>query len=277
MADETVASGAMKPGRPPKSRSGGRFLPVYTGLVIGYLFIPIAVMILFGFNDISGRFNFAWQGFTLRHYRELFTIPELTESLRNSMVIAGVSTVVATVLGTLIGLALTRYRFRGRGGLNFFIFLPMATPEIVLGVSLLTLFVFLGMPRGIPTIMIAHIMFSISYVVVTVRARVANFDLSLEDAARDLGATPWTTFWTVTFPLIFPGILAAALLAFALSIDDYVITSFNAGPVSTFPLWVFGASRIGVPPQVNVMGTLIFMIGVIYAVLSILMGRRAER
>ncbi|HEX2296125.1 MAG TPA: ABC transporter permease [Actinomycetota bacterium] len=249
------------------------FLPLYTGAVIAYLFVPIVVMILFGFNDPRGRFNFAWQGFTLQWYRELFDIPELTTALKNSLLVAGSSTLVATVLGTMVALALSRYRMRGRGALNVFVFLPMATPEIVLGVSLLSLFVTLGVARGFATIVIAHILFSISYVVVTVRARLAGLDHSLEDAAGDLGATPWTTFWTVTFPLIFPGVLAAGLLAFVLSIDDYVITSFNAGGTVTFPLWVFGASRIGVPPQVNVMGTLIFLLGVVYVVVSVWRGR----
>jgi spermidine/putrescine transport system permease protein len=257
-------------------RRRGRFLGIYTFVVIGYLFIPVIVMALFGFNDIQGRFNFAWQGFTFEHYRTLFEIPELTDALKNSMVIAVVSTFFATVLGTLIALALTRYNFRGRGPMNLFIFLPMATPEIVMGVSLLTLFVTLQVPRGLLTIVIAHIMFSISYVVVTVRARIAGFDLSLEDAAEDLGATPWTVFWTVTFPLIFPGILAAGLLVFALSFDDYVITLFNAGGTTWFAGWVYGASRIGVPPQVNVMGTLIFGFGVLYVIGSIIFIRNDE-
>ncbi len=251
----------------------GRLLPIYTGAVIAYLFVPIVVMILFGFNDPRGRFNFAWQGFTLRWYRELFEIPELTTALKNSLLVAGISTAIATILGTMVALALSRYRMRGRGALNLFVFLPMATPEIVLGVSLLSLFVTMGVSRGFVTIVIAHVLFSISYVVVTVRARLSGLDHSLEDAAEDLGATPWTTFWTVTFPLIFPGVLAAALLAFVLSIDDYVITSFNAGGTTTFPLWVFGASRIGVPPQVNVMGTLIFLLGVVYVVVSVWRGR----
>jgi spermidine/putrescine transport system permease protein len=262
----------------PRARvTRGRFLPIYTGAVIAYLFIPIAVMALFGFNDTQGRFNFQWHGFTLNWYRNLFEIPELAQGMRNSLLIAGVSTVIATILGSLIALAISRYRFRGRSGLNLFIFVPMATPEVVLGVSLLSLFVTLNLGRGLLTIVIAHIMFSISYVVVTVRARTANLDRSLEDAAQDLGATPMTSFWTVTFPLIFPGILAAGFLAFALSIDDYVITSFNAGSTITFPLWVYGASRIGVPPQVNVMGTLLFLFGAVYVVITIVRGRRQER
>jgi len=268
---------AFRPQKPQvKVKRGGRFLPIYTGAVIAYLFIPIAVMALFGFNNPRGRFNFQWQGFTLNWYRNLFEIPELAQGMRNSLLIAAVSTLIATILGSLIALALSRYRFRGRAGFNLFIFVPMATPEVVLGVSLLSLFVTLNMGRGILTIVIAHIMFSISYVVVTVRARTANLDRSLEDAAQDLGATPLTSFWTVTFPLIFPGILAAGFLAFALSIDDYVITSFNAGSTITFPLWVYGASRIGVPPQVNVMGTLLFLFGAIYAAVAIVRGRRQE-
>jgi spermidine/putrescine transport system permease protein len=256
-------------------RIGRAVLPVYTGLVVAYLFLPIVVMAVFGFNDIQGRFNFTWQGFTLEHWLNLFNrYPQLNEALVNSLIVATVSTLVATTLGTLIGLALTRYEFRGRGPLNLLIFLPIATPEIVLGASLLALFVSLGVSRSLVTIIIAHIMFNISYVVVTVRARIAGFDRALEEAAMDLGADEWTTFRKVTFPLIFPGIMAAALLAFALSIDDFVISQFTAGSTQTFPLWVYGASRIGVPPQVNVMGTLIFAIGLVGIVGWIFLQRR---
>lgn len=254
----------------------GRWLGVYTAVIIGYLFIPVSVMILFGFNDHTDKFNLRWEGFTLKHYRGLFDIPELIEALKNSLLIASLSTLVATILGTLIALALTRYRFKGRSALNLFIFVPMATPEIVMGVSLLAMFVTVNLSRGFGTILIAHIMFSISYVVVTVKARTSGFNSEFEDAAKDLGATPWVTFWTVTFPLIFPGILAAGLLAFVLSIDDYVITTFNAGSTITLPLWIYGVSRFGVPAQVNVIGTLIFMLGVAYVVISLLRSRRAE-
>jgi spermidine/putrescine transport system permease protein len=258
---------------------GGRIargaLPVYTGLVVAYLFLPIVVMAAFGFNDIQGRFNFTWQGFTLEHWQNLFSrYPALNQALLNTIIVATVSTAVATTLGTLIGLALTRYEFRGRGPLNLLIFLPIATPEIVLGASLLALFVSAGVGRDLQTIIIAHIMFNISYVVVTVRARIAGFNRSLEEAAMDLGADEWTTFRKVTFPLIFPGILAAGLLAFALSVDDFIITQFTAGSTQTFPLWVYGASRIGVPPQVNVMGTLIFLIALVGIVLWIVLQRR---
>ena len=251
-------------------------LPVFTALAVAYLFLPIAVMIAFGFNDPKGRFNITWQGFTLDNYASVFERRELTEGLRNSLVVATTSTIAATALGTLIGLALVRFRFRGRGPLDLLVFLPIATPEIVLGASLLSMFVAAGMQRGLPTIVIAHVMFNISYVVVTVRARISGFDRSLEEAAMDLGADELTTFRKVTFPLIFPGVLAAALLAFALSIDDFVITLFTAGRSVTFPLWVYGASRIGVPPEVNVMGTLIFVGALIGIVAWVLLQRRAD-
>jgi spermidine/putrescine transport system permease protein len=252
-------------------------LPLYTGLVMVWLFLPIAVMILFGFNDIKGRFNVTWEGFTLRWYRQVFDFPDLTGALQTSLIVAAISTVVATALGTLMALALTRYRFRGRSGTNLFIFLPLGTPEVVLGASLLSMFVTINLGRGFLTILLAHIMFNISFVVVTVKARTHGFNREWEEAAKDLGAKPWTAFWTVTFPLIFPGVLAAAVLAFALSVDDYVITVFNAGQTTTFPLWVVGASRFGIPPQVNVMGTIIFVAGVALALASVALQRRSYR
>jgi spermidine/putrescine transport system permease protein len=250
-------------------------LPVFTGVAVVYLFLPIAVMIAFSFNDPAGRQNITWQGFTLRNYVDLWGRPDITGPMVNSLIVAVVATLISTVLGTLIGMALTRYDFRGRTGLNLLIFIPMATPEIIMGASLLSLFVSIGMQRDLTTIVIAHVMFNISYVVVTVRARIAGFNRSLEEAAMDLGANEWTTFRKVTFPLIFPGILAAALLAFALSIDDYVITSFVAGRSITFPLWVFGVSRLGVPPEVNVLGTLIFVVALVFIGVQIWSQRRA--
>jgi spermidine/putrescine transport system permease protein len=266
------------PASPPRrsfaSRAGNLILPVFTGLAVIYLFLPIAVMIAFGFNDPAGRFNFTWQGFTLNNYATIFRFPQLTEALINSLIVASISTIVATTLGTLIGLALTRYEFRGRGPLNLLVFVPVATPEIVLGASLLAFYVSIGLARGLTTIIIAHIMFNISFVVITIRARLTGFDRHLEEAAMDLGADEWATFRKVTFPLIFPGILAAGLLAFALSIDDFVITLFTAGQATTFPLWVYGVSRFGVPPQVNVMGTIIFAIALVFIGLQIWAQRR---
>jgi spermidine/putrescine transport system permease protein len=249
-------------------------LPVYTWLMICYFCLPIAVMIVFGFNDTKGRLNLRWQGFTLTWYRDLFSIPALSTALRNSLLIAVISTAVVTALGTMLGLALGRYRFRGKGVFDLVIFSSISSPELVMGASLLSLFITLQFARGFATILIAHILFSLAFVAVTVRARVLGLDPTLEEAAQDLGADPWTTFRKITLPLLAPGIVAGALLAFALSIDDYVVTSFVNGQVETFPIWVYGATRIGVPPQVNVMGTLIFLGGVAIAVGNALLARR---
>ena len=258
-----------------RRRRGARWLlPTWSWLVIAWLSAPIFVMILFGFNDTKGKFNIRWQGFTLRWYRNLFAIPDLTTALENSLTIAVIVTVLATVMGTLLGMALGRYRFRGSGSVNLLLFANIAAPEVVLGASLLSLFLTLGVPRGYLTIVLAQVMFSIAYVAVTVRARMAGLDPALEEVARDLGAGPYATFFRVTLPLMMPGVLAGALLTFALSIDDYIITSFNNGNTTTFPLWVYGASRVGVPPQVNVMGTLIFLFGVLLAVSGAAMSRR---
>jgi spermidine/putrescine transport system permease protein len=256
-----------------KQRDRARVLQAYTWLVIAWLCLPIAVMILFGFNNTHGRYNFTWQGFTLRWYRELFQIQDLTTALINSVTIAIIVTFIATVLGTGIGMALGRYRFRGRGVVDMVLFANIASPEITMGAALLSLFITLGIPRGYWTIVIAHVMFDIAFVAVTVRARMSGVDVSLEEAARDLGAGPVTTFRLVTLPQILPGVVAGALLAFALSIDDYVITQFNAGSTQTFPLWVYGASRLGAPPQVNVMGTLIFAGGILLVLVNVVLRR----
>jgi spermidine/putrescine transport system permease protein len=260
---------------------GSRFsrwlLPGFTALVVAFLFAPIVVMIVFSFNNPRGHQNITWQGFTLDNYLTVWGRPDITDPMVTSLTIAVISTVVATIFGTLIALSLTRYEFRGRGLMNLLIFIPMTAPEIILGASLLTLWVALGTGRGLPTILVAHIMFNISYVVVTVRARLIGFNRSLEEAGMDLYATEATTFWKVTFPLIFPGILAAALLAFALSIDDYVITLFSAGHTVTFPLWVYGASRIGIPPEVNALGTIFFLIAFVFIAVQIWAQRRGGR
>lgn len=251
-------------------------LPAYTTLVMVYLVLPILVMILYGFND-SGfkKVSFRWLGFTTVWYQRLFAIPDLTTALKNSLIIATISTIIATAFGTLIALALVRYRFKGRGASDFILFLNISAPEIVLGASLLSLFITFGVPRGMVTIIIAHVMFNIAYVAITVRARLTGFEREIEEAAQDLGAGPWTTFRTVTLPLIFPGVLAGGLLAFALSIDDFIITNFNAGATTTFPLWVYGSVKVGIPPQVFVMGTLIFGAGVLLAVANVVWQRRS--
>jgi spermidine/putrescine transport system permease protein len=272
---EAPPEAAPAPAVPRSRRRWTRLvLPVYTWLMIFYFSLPILVMIVFGFNDTQGRLNLRWQGFTIRWYQDLFQIQALTTALRNSLLIAVVSTVITTVIGTMIGIALGRYRFRGKGLYDLVIFSAISAPELVLGASLLSLFVTVQFVRGFVTIVIAHVAFSLAFVAVTVRARVLGLDPSLEEAAQDLGADPWTTFRKITLPLLAPGIVAGGLLAFALSIDDYVVTSFVAGQLETFPLWVYGATRIGVPPQVNVMGTLIFLGGVAIAVSNALLARR---
>ena len=274
----------------PKASLGERFvrfwnrylLFIYTGFAIVYLMAPVAVMALFSFNDPAGKSNFVWQGFTINAWLNIFDVSGLQEAVTISIVIALLSTLVATALGTAIALAMARHEFAGRSATNLFIFLPMATPEIVLGASLLTLFVAIGAPPFFPlsavTILIAHIMFNISFVVVTVRARLAGFPTHLEEAAMDLGANEITTFRKVTFPLILPGVMAAALLAFSLSIDDFVVTNFTSGNTVTFPMFIYAKARIGIPPQVNVVGTIIFLTAVgLVAASTIVSRRRAMR
>ena len=251
-------------------------MPLVTISALAYLTLPILVMFAFSFNKPDGKFNFVWKEFSLDAWASPLNRPGLADALWISIFVAIVATILATALGTLIALALVRYRFRGRNAANLFIFIPMATPEIVLGASLLSLFVATATqepfkslipagifyPLGVPTIIIAHVMFNISYVVVTVKARIQGFDRHLEEAAMDLGANEWTTFWKVTFPLIRPGIVAAALLAFSLSIDDFIVTNFTSGMVNTFPVWIWGTIRNNLPPQVHVIGTGIFLIAV---------------
>ena len=234
-------------------------LGAWSALALLYLFIPIFIVVLFSFNDNKGRFNFTWQGFTLDHWAHPFADPDLATALKNSLVIALISTLIAVALGTFMALALVRYSFRGRGVVDMLVFLPLASPEVVLGAALLALFLTASVNTGFVTIIIAHVMFTVSYVVVTVKARLEGMDRHIEEAAMDLGATEWITFRKITLPMIAPGIAAAAMLAAALSIDDYVITSFNAGQTQTFPLFIFGATRQGVPAEVNVLATMLLI------------------
>lgn len=260
----------------PNKKMTRFILPVFTWLMILYLALPVFVMILYSFNDIPGeRQTSKFWGFTLHWWRDPFGSPGLPEAFKTSITIAPLSALIATAIGTLVGLALGRYRFRGKGATNFVIFLAIAVPEIVLGSSLLSMFVLAKTPPiGFLTILLSHIGFSIAFVAVTVRARVQGLDRSLEDAAQDLFANPLTTFVKVTLPLIAPSILAGFLLAFVLSLDDFVITNFVSGSVATFPIWVFGATRIGLPPQVNVMGTLLFSAGIVAAVANVVVQHR---
>jgi spermidine/putrescine transport system permease protein len=273
-AGATAEAATLAPPRP--RRRWTRFvLPAYVVVVLLVTLVPIAVMVLYGFNQApSDRLTFAWNGFTLDWYARLFEVSDLTDALIHSLEIASLSTLIATALGTPAALALARYRFRGRSLGDVVILADIAAPSVVVGASLLGFFVYLGIPRGFTTILIAHVAFNIAFVVVVVQARVTDLDQAVIEAAQDLGANPWVAFWRVTFPLIFPGILAAALLAFALSIDDFIITSFVAGQTLTFPLWVYGAVKVGIPPQVFVMGTLIFLTGIVFAIAGMLLVRR---
>lgn len=263
----------------PHKRWTRFILPVFTWGMIVYLALPVFVMILYSFNDIPEfRQTPKFWGFTLDWWKNVFSLPDLTEALKTSLEIAPLSALVATGLGTLLGLALGRYRFSAKALTNFIIFLAIAVPEIVLGSSLLSMFVLSQWPPiGFTTILLSHIGFSIAFVTVTVRARVQGLDRSLEDAAQDLFANPVTTFFKITLPLIAPAILAGFLLSFVLSLDDFVITNFVSGSTTTFPIWVYGATRIGLPPQVNVMGTILFSAGILAAVANVIVQKRRAR
>ena len=266
---------------PRRRRRRGRWvLPLYSWLVIAYLVLPIFVMVAYSFNKVTTglpQVSFTWNGFTTQWYQQWSSVPGLTSAFWLTIRLGIASTLLATVVGTLLALALVRYRpprFRGRTFVEQVMFLNIAAPEIVLGASLLGLFVTINLARGFLTLLLAHVAFSIAYVTVTVRARMAGFDRSLEEAAADLGANSWTTFRKITLPLIMPGILAGALMAFALSIDDFVTSNFVSGNAVPFPVWVYGATRVGIPPQVFVFGSAIFGVGILCALSSIVVSRR---
>jgi len=252
-------------------------LTAYSLLFFLYLLVPIAIVIAFSFNQPVGKFNYTWNKFTFDNWRYWNGVPGIQSAIVLSLEIALLASVIATILGTLIALALVRYGFRGRSVTNLLIFLPLSTPEIVMGASLLTLFLNLNFVFGFWTILIAHVTFCISFAVVSVRARLVGFDRHLEEAAMDLGANEWVTFRKVTLPLIAPAILAALLLCFAVSIDDFVVTYFNSGSEVTFPLFVWGAARIGAPPQVNVIGSASFLIAVSAMLVNVLVQARRSK
>jgi spermidine/putrescine transport system permease protein len=254
-------------------------LPIYAGLAILYMLIPIVVIAVFSFGATpKGKLTFALDnGFTTEYWTSAFSLPELNEALLTSIRLAALATVIATAIGTLMAIALVRHSFRGRRFANLLIVIPMATPEVVIGAALLSMFIYYTFALGFTTLLIAHVMFSISFVVVVVRSRLIGFDRHLEEAAADLGASPLTTFRTVTLPLLAPGIVAAAMLAFALSIDDFVISNFNSGTTVTFPLYVYGVSLRGIPVQVNALATMLFIVAAVAAALVLWQQRRAER
>ena len=273
---------AVERDRPPlrtkRKRWTAYILPVFTLAMIVYLAFPVFLMILFSFNVLQGERQIAdFTCCTLEWWSQMFAYQDLNEAVRTSIVVAIPAATVATLLGALIGLVLGRYRFRGRAPTNFVIFLAIAIPEIVLASSLLSMFVLGRVPLGYGTILFSHIGFAIAFVAITVRARVQGLDRSLENAAQDLFATPFQAFRKVTLPLILPGVVAGFLLSFVLSLDDFVITQFVGGAVNTFPTWVFAASRIGVPPQVNVWGTILFAAGLFTAGLNLIVSFRASR
>jgi spermidine/putrescine transport system permease protein len=251
---------------------------IVAGLVVLYLLIPIAVILLFSFNNPQGRYNYTWVGFTFSHWAHAFSRPELNEALLTSLELAVLATAISTAVGTMMALSLVRHQFHGRRLANFLIVIPMATPEVVMGAALLSFFLLVNwFSLGFQTLLIAHVMFCISFVVVVVRSRLIGFDRSLEEAARDLGASSFATFRLVTLPLIMPGIFGGAMLAFALSIDDFVISNFNSGTTVTFPLYIFGAAQRGIPVEVNVIAMMLFGVTVAAMGFATWQQRRAEK
>ena len=258
--------------RRPGRRPG---LAIFYWVIIAITFVPIGVMILYSFNNApTSRITFAWNGFTTYWYRNLTQVNGLTHAFVLSLEVAVISAVISVVIGTPLAMALGRYKFWGKGPINAMMFADIAAPSIVVGAASLSFFLSIDLNTGLLTILLAHVAFNVAYVVVVVRARLSGMDGSIEDAARDLGASPWTTFIRVTLPLIWPGLLAAGLLAFAMSVDDYIITSFIAGSTVTFPLFAYGAAKVGLPPQVLCFGTLIFVVGLILAVGNGFLNRR---
>ncbi|UXA16120.1 ABC transporter permease [Mycobacterium sp. SMC-4] len=277
-AGAAIATAAQQTPRSRKIRARRNWsdlmLRVVAGLVLLYLFLPIFVIILFSFNKPVGKFNYTWQGFTLENWADPFKYPALTEALKLSLNVAAVSTGIALVLGTLVAIALVRQRWRGRRAVDTFLILPLTAPEVVMGAALLTLFLDFGWAAGYTTIVLAHIAFEVSFIAMTVRARVRGFDWTLEDASLDLGAGPVRTFFKVTLPLIVPGIVAAAMLSFALSLDDFIITYFVSGSTVTYPLYVNAAVKAAVPPQINVLATAILLVSLLLLVVGTLWRRK---
>jgi len=279
----TLAASPPRPRRSVAARTWAfvkrHALTVYAVLVVCYLMLPIAVVILFSFNHPTGRFNYVWNEFTFENWLHWNDVLGIQDAIITSLEVGLLATLVATALGTLMAMAIVRHHFVGRGATNLLVFLPMSTPEIVLGASLLTLFLNTTaiFQLGFITIFIAHVMFIVSFVVVTVKARLIGFDRHLEEAAMDLGANEATTFRKVTLPLIAPAMVAAALLGFALSIDDFVITYFNAGGTQTFPIFVWGIARVAVPPQVNVIASAIFIVAIAIALTNVFWEYRSAK
>lgn len=259
-------------------RALGR-VSLWVWAVIGllFLFAPILVTVIYSFNEPTGKYNYVWNKFSLAGWTDPFKYPELTDALIFSLKIAVSVTIIATILGTLIGLAMVKYKFRAKGFIGAILILPLTMPEVVLGFSLLTLFVAVNWSRGFVTIIIAQVMFSVSYVATTVRARIRGFDWRLEEASLDLGASPFRTFYKVTLPLIAPGVVAAAMLTFALSLDDFIITYLNSGLENTFPIQIWNMKRSKIPVQINVFSTALLVISIALALLLVVVNNRRSR
>ncbi|MGP5687385.1 ABC transporter permease [Glutamicibacter ardleyensis] len=259
-----------------KQKIGRWIIPAIGGLAFVYLLVPIAYIFVFSFND-AGRTNLEWRGFTFDNWQNPCGAPAVCESLVNSLQVGVVATIVSTALGTCIAIGLVRYKFRFRKLTDVLIILPLATPEVVLGASLLAQFLNLGWELGYTTIVIAHIVFCMSFVIVTVRARVSSLDPRLEEAAADLYSTPRAAFWKITFPLLVPGIVAAALLSFAMSFDDFIITNFNSGTFQTFPKFIYVAATRGIPAQANVIGSAMFIAALLVVIVGQVMAYRRRK
>ena len=268
---DRAGESTVAPPRSPRRRLGDVIVPVFAELAFVYLLVPVAYTVVFSFND-AGKTNLVWQGFTLANWQNPCGAPQVCEAFANSLQVGVVSTLIATALGTLVAIALVRFRFRGRSSTNLLVFLPMSTPEVVLGAALLAQFLTVRVPLGFGTVVAAHVLFCISFVVVTVKARVASLDPALEEAAADLYASPWQAFWRVTFPLLIPGIAAAALLAFSLSFDDFIVTNFTSGSFTTFPKFVYVSATRGIPPQANVISSFMFVLALAIVVLVQVLG-----
>ena len=256
---------------------GKWLLPTYVALAFSFMMIPIGYTFVFSFNKVE-KSNIAWKEFTFDNWLNMCEQPVVCEAFGNSLAIAVISTLISTALGTAIAIALGRYKFKGRSVTNLLLFLPMATPEVVMGAGLAAQFLNVGISKGFWTIVVAHVMFTLSFVVVTVKARVATLDPRLEEAGRDLYANATSVFWRITFPLLLPGIMAAAMLSFALSFDDFIITQFNSGPETTFPKFVYTAAARGIPPEANVIGSLVFIVAIaIVMVVQVRASRKAKK
>ncbi|MDH4397931.1 MAG: hypothetical protein RL402_696 [Actinomycetota bacterium] len=256
---------------------GKWLLPTYVALAFIFMMIPIGYTFVFSFNKVE-KSNIAWKEFTFDNWLNMCEQPVVCEAFGNSLAIAVISTLISTALGTAIAIALGRYKFKGRSVTNLLLFLPMATPEVVMGAGLAAQFLNVGISKGFWTIVVAHVMFTLSFVVVTVKARVATLDPRLEEAGRDLYANATSVFWRITFPLLLPGIMAAAMLSFALSFDDFIITQFNSGPETTFPKFVYTAAARGIPPEANVIGSLVFIVAIaIVMVVQVRASRKAKK